>query len=72
VVRGGCKGSAASEARSGGAEESRLGSASAVGKTELTSGPHVSAGGSREGVKNERREPKEKAHFCIYANGARG
>jgi hypothetical protein len=45
-MRGGCKGSAASEARgSGGAKESRLASASAVGKRELTSGPHVSAGG---------------------------
>jgi hypothetical protein len=29
----------------GGAEESRLGSAGAVEKTKLTSGPHVSAGG---------------------------
>jgi hypothetical protein len=44
-MRGGGKGSAASEARSGGAEESRPGSAGAVGKTELTSGPHVLAGG---------------------------
>jgi hypothetical protein len=42
---GGCKGSMASEARSGGAEESQPGSTGAVGKTELTSGPHVSAGG---------------------------
>jgi hypothetical protein len=38
---GGCKGSVASEARSGSAEESRPGSAGTVGKTELTSGPHV-------------------------------
>jgi hypothetical protein len=30
---------------SGGTEESRPGSAGAVGKMELTSGPHVSAGG---------------------------
>jgi hypothetical protein len=29
---------------SGGAEESRLESAGAVGKAEMTSGPHVSAG----------------------------
>jgi hypothetical protein len=44
-MRGGCKGSAASEAWSGGAEKSRSGSVGAVGKTEPTSGPHVSVGG---------------------------
>jgi hypothetical protein len=44
-MRGGYKGSTASEAWSGGTEESRSGSVGAVGKTELTSGPHVSAGG---------------------------
>jgi hypothetical protein len=46
VMRGGGgKGSAASEARSGGAEKSRPRSVGAVEKTKLTSGPHVSAGG---------------------------
>jgi hypothetical protein len=67
--RGGGKGSAASEERSGrrgsgGVEESRTGSAGAVEKTNLTSGPHVAAGGYRGGAKNGRCESKKKIYFC--------
>jgi hypothetical protein len=47
-------------------------SAGAVEKTKLTSEAHVSAGGSREGTENERRELKKKTYFCKYANDARG
>jgi hypothetical protein len=43
-----------------------------VEKMKLTSGHHVSADGYWEGIKNKRREPKEKAYFCNYANGVRG
>jgi hypothetical protein len=43
VMRGGCKGSAASEVWSGGAEDFRPGSADMVGKTGLTRGTHASA-----------------------------
>jgi hypothetical protein len=57
---------------SGGTEESRLGSAGAVEKMKLTSGPHVSAGGQREGAEYGRRESKKEAYFCKYANGAHG
>jgi hypothetical protein len=39
---------------------------------KLTSGPHVSVGGWREGAENGRRESKKKAYFCKYANVARG
>jgi hypothetical protein len=42
-----------------------------VGKTGLTHGTHASAE-DRERCRDGRRESKEKAHFCNYANGARG
>jgi hypothetical protein len=41
-MRGACKGFAASEARSGGAEDFWPGSAGAVGNTRLTRGTHAS------------------------------
>jgi hypothetical protein len=51
---GGCKGSVASEARSGGTEDFRPGSAGAVGKTGLTRETHASA-------EDREKAPRRKA-----------
>ncbi len=50
----------------------RPGSAGTVGKTDPTGGVHTSARGEREGADDGRRESKEKAYFCNYANGVHG
>jgi hypothetical protein len=59
-------------AGSGGAVETRPGSAGAVEKKNLTSGAHVSARGERKGADDGRRESKKKTYFCKYANDACG
>jgi hypothetical protein len=67
---GGGKGFTASEARSrdagsGGAEGSRPGSAGAVGKTELTSGPHMSAVGREKALRTEVMNQRRKRTSAI-------
>jgi hypothetical protein len=60
----------ASEAQSGRRGTARVGQCGGEDETDKRA-PYVS-GGYREGAENGRRESKEKAYFCNYANGARG
>jgi hypothetical protein len=53
-MRGRCKASAVSEARSGGAEDFWSGSVGAMGKTGLTRGTHASA-------EDREKGPRQKA-----------
>jgi hypothetical protein len=48
------------------------GSAGVGWRKELTSGPHPSARGEREGTENGRRESKKKTSSTKYAKGTRG
>jgi hypothetical protein len=59
-------------AGSGGAAETRPGSAGAVGKMNPTCGVHASARGEREGADDGRREAKKKMACAKYANDASG